>query len=184
MALSNRKKVLFKYTLVLLNFLSVVGLIMGIIFVLSNVLEGPENLKYLHRGLCYPEEFRYKSNWCPTERENLGIFYQPDWHECELVEVVMSNTVESVNCTYIIAESFVDHLEARIAVRSMFTLGQNFSCVVDELQHFCYLSPMGMVTEILIITVPIAGIILFSLLTYCLYYKSEKNYASFELNKK
>jgi hypothetical protein len=187
MVFSDRRKVLLKYTLVFLIFVSLTAMIMGIIFVVLNTLEGPEYLTYLHRGTCLTTKINFIENRCPTDnQENFGLYYAQEWQKCELIELEIENNHQNLNqnCTYIFPESFFDHNQALIAVRREFKVGDNFGCVIDEIQHYCYPDQSEVLIEILIIVLPLFGIILFSLLTFCIYYRTKPLHTSLKLRNK
>jgi len=188
MALSDRKKVLLRYSLVFFLCISLSALVMGSIFALLNILEGPEVLNYLNRGTCRVMKISYIENWCSTDnQEEFGIFYNSEWEKCELILLEIENNIitknNNINCTYIYPESYTDHTEAVIEIRKKFEVNDTFKCVIDEIQERCYPDESDLIIEIVIITLPLTLIIFFSLLIYCLYYRPEGNHVPLRLPK-
>jgi len=170
--LSDRRRYILKYVFIFMTFISFIGLVMGGIFVVSNILEGPEALNYLHHATCKIREINTINNWCPVESEDFGVFYELDWQPCILKEFNITHDAPvDVNCTWVHPESFADEKQAIIQIRREFKIDEEYNCVVDEINNYCYPNQNVLGLEISVITIPGLMFIMFGFCTYHLFYK-------------
>jgi hypothetical protein len=179
--LSDRRKYLFKYAFMFMAFLSLMGVVMGCIFLLSNIFDGPETLNYLHGANCQINSIGSINNMCPVQSEEFGLSYKLEWEPCILKEFNITHDAKvDVNCTWVYPQAFPDEKQAIIQIRREFNIGDTYKCVVDEINNYCYPDNNALALEITVIAIPGIMMIIFGMVAYYL----NNNRKPLEINDK
>ena len=164
---------MFKWFLLALAVISLATCMLGMIFYLPSITDGPISLDYLVRGKCYLQDITYIEQKCLVDETGFVNPYTLRWEDCRLIQLEMISG-DDFNFTWIFPKSFENLIEAEIEVTRRYNIGENINCVTDNIHKICY--PEGdEIKEIVLITVVplVLGIIFLGTFIYLQKYRKD-----------